>query len=149
MPLTVLSAGCVRTVTANDVPPCEELIPASLLARTPPADPPESAKLADGHDDARPWQRGFVAQTGQLEKADDKKDGVVHIVTTCLVQHRKALKKSNRGFVGRLLSAAEVERALQGRSPAYRAAFAQRLAAYRRDFRSAAQDGGQAAGLAD
>lgn len=136
-------------MTANDVPPCEELVPPSLLEETPPADLPESAKLTDGHDDARPWQRGFVEQTGQLEKANGRTGAVDHIYRVCLVQHRKALKRSNRGFVGRLLSAAQVERALQGRSPAYRAALASRLAAYRRDFRSVAHDGGQAGRLAD
>jgi hypothetical protein len=84
------------------VPDCAALVPAFLLAETPPADQPVSAKLPDGHDDARPWQSGFVEQTGQLEVANLKPPAVDHIYRTCLEMHRKELAKSKRGFFGRL-----------------------------------------------
>lgn len=97
-------AGCMttRATVANDVPPCERLIPASLLEKTAPADMPQSAKLADGHDDARPWQAGFVEQTGRLEVADSKAPAVDHIYRECLRMHAEQLARDTRGFFGRL-----------------------------------------------
>jgi hypothetical protein len=86
------------------VPACERLIPQSLLAPTPPAELPEPAQLEDGHDDAQPWQVGFVEQTGQLEIANGKPPAVDHIYRECLKMHRDALAKSNRGFFGRLFN---------------------------------------------
>ena len=137
MLLIVPLAGCVRTAITNDVPRCEELVPPQLMEETPPADLPQSAKLADGHDDARPWQRGFVEQTGQLEKANQRPPAIDHIYRTCLELHRKALKRSDRGFIGRLLSEAQVRRTLAGRDAAYRKRFEARLATYRADLRAA------------
>ena len=102
--LPLILAGCVTTsgVVANDVPECERLIPPSLLAKTPPADMPVSAKLPDGHDDARPWQAGFIEQTGQLEIADSKAPAVGHIYRECLRLHRERLERDTTGFFGRL-----------------------------------------------
>lgn len=100
-----LTAGCVglgRTSIQNDVPPCERLIPAALLEPTPFAAQPVSAKLPDGHDDARPWQAGFLEQTGQKEIADLKAPAVDHIYRECLKMHRDQLKRDTRGFFGRL-----------------------------------------------
>lgn len=103
VPLLALAlGGCVSTVVANDVPPCERLIPASLLEKTPAAELPVSAKLPDGHDDARPWQAGFIEQTGQLEIASAKAPAVDHIYRECLALHRERLKKDTGGFFGRL-----------------------------------------------
>ena len=94
--------GCVSTAIQNDVPDCARLIPKSLLADTPAADLPEARQLPDGHDDAQPWQVGFVEQTGQLEIANAKTPAVDHIYRECLAMHREALKRSSRGFFGRL-----------------------------------------------
>lgn len=84
------------------MPACERLIPADLLAQTPFADLPETATLPDGHDDARPWQQGFVEQTGQKEISDRKAPAVDHIYRQCLEMHRERLKQDTRGFFGRL-----------------------------------------------
>lgn len=100
LPLMLLSAGCQHTLAVSDVPPCERLIPSELLEPTPPTDQPVSAKLADGHDDAAPWQVAFIGQTGQLEIANAAKAAVDHIYRECLTMHREALKKSRRGFLG-------------------------------------------------
>lgn len=99
-----LLSGCITAggVIANDVPPCERLIPTNLLAETPPAQLPSALKLPDGHDDAQPWQVGFLEQTGQLEIANTKAPAVDHIYRTCLEMHRERLKKDSRGFLGRL-----------------------------------------------
>jgi hypothetical protein len=84
------------------VPRCEDLIPQSLLAPTEAVELPEARQLEDGHDDAQPWQIGFIAQTGQLEKANERPPAVDHIYRKCLEMHRAALAKANRGFFGRL-----------------------------------------------
>lgn len=94
--------GCVSTSIANDVPRCEGLIPAMLLEPVPPADIPEARQLPDGHDDAQPWQEGYLLQTGQLEKANERAPAVNHIYASCLEMHRTALRRSSRGFLGRL-----------------------------------------------
>lgn len=67
-----------------------------MRKQTPAADLPDSVKLADGHDDARPWQAGFLAQTGQLEKANDRGDNIDHIYAECLRMHREQLQKDTR-----------------------------------------------------
>jgi len=95
-------SGCVTTTLANDVPECERLIPPSLTAPTPGADLPQARKLPDGHDDAQPWQAGFVEQTGQLEISNTKAPAVDHIYRECLATHRERLKKDTGGFFGRL-----------------------------------------------
>jgi len=97
-------AACVSTAIANDVPRCERLIPRSLLADTPPAGLPDVRQLPDGHDDAQPWQIGFIEQSGQLEKANGRAPAIDHIYRECLGMHREALRRSKRGFFGRLLS---------------------------------------------
>ena len=84
------------------MPPCDKLIPPALLAKTPPAELPEARQLADGHDDAQPWQIGFFEQTGQLEKADEKAPAVNWIYRNCLEMHREQQRRSERGFFGRL-----------------------------------------------
>lgn len=96
--------GCFTTsgIVANDVPECERLIPASLLAETPGADLPQARKLPDGHDDAQPWQVGFTEQTGQLEVANTKPPAVDHIYRECLKTHRERLERDTKGFFGRL-----------------------------------------------
>ena len=75
---------------------CAALVPPDWKNGVPPADLPTSAKLADGHDDARPWQAGFVEQTGQLEKANDRTGDAMHIFTTCEQMQADALKAATR-----------------------------------------------------
>ena len=99
----IICAGCVSTAIANDVPRCERLVPASLLSPIDGTPLPEDRKLADGHDDARPWQEAFLGQSVQLEKANERAPAVDHIYHECLAMHREALDRSNRGFFGRLL----------------------------------------------
>ncbi len=102
MLLTVPLASCAHIGIQNDVPPCDRLIPPTLLEDTAPADLPVSAKLADGHDDARPWQSGFMEQTGQLTISNEKPRAVNFIYSECLKMHREQLKRDTRGFFGRL-----------------------------------------------
>ena len=103
LPLAMPSAGCVSTAIANDVPRCERLVPASLLKPVDGTPLPEDRKLADGHEDARPWQEAFLGQSVQLEKANERAPAVDHIYRECLAMHREALGRSKRGFFGRLL----------------------------------------------
>lgn len=90
------SAGCVTSPPVyGDIPECPRLVPPSLLADVPGVPIPES-------EEAEPWMQAFIGQTGQLEKANERPDAVMHIVKTCLDMHRDALEKSKRGFFGRL-----------------------------------------------
>lgn len=102
MLLSPLLAGCVSTAIANDVPHCEKVVPASLLQPVPPADLPEPRQHADGHEDAQPWMEGFFSQSVQKEKSDERAPAVDHIYRSCLQLHRDALKRSQRGFFGRI-----------------------------------------------
>lgn len=96
-------AGCVSTSIANDVPDCAALIPSMLLEAVPAVEVPE-ARTVPGTDidDAQPWQIGYLEQTGQLMKANERAPAVDHIYRTCLRLHREALARSQRGFFGRL-----------------------------------------------
>jgi hypothetical protein len=59
-----------------------------------------SAKLADGHDDARPWQAGFANQTTQLTIANDRDAAKDHIRDVCEADQASALKKARPKFLG-------------------------------------------------
>ena len=100
--LPLMLGGCVTTAITNDVPECERLVPPSLLAPVEGVDIPTPENWPDGHEKAQPWMEGYIGQTGQLDKANDNAPAVDHIYRTCLVLHRDALKKSRRGFFGRL-----------------------------------------------
>ncbi len=100
--LAALLGGCTTVPITNDVPQCDRLVPAALRARTAPVDLPVPAQHSDGHQDALPWQEGFIGQTGQLDKANDRGDGIDHIYRTCLELHGEALDRSKRGFFARL-----------------------------------------------
>lgn len=100
--LSTLLAGCASTAITNDVPECERLIPQSLLQPVEAVDLPEPAAHPDGHEQAQPWQEAFFGQSVQLEKANERPPAIDHIYRECLALHRKALKRSNRGFFGRL-----------------------------------------------
>ena len=99
--LCVLLAACVRTTIANDVPRCEGLIPQMLLTAVETAPIPDARQLPDGHDDAQPWQVGYIQQSGQLEKANERAPAVDHIYRTCLELHSEALRRdTRRRFLG-------------------------------------------------
>jgi hypothetical protein len=74
--------------------------PAAQQGTVPPADLPEAAKLPDGHDDARPWQKGFVQQTGQLETANDRYGAAVGIIGRCEARDAAAVKRARPKVLG-------------------------------------------------
>lgn len=102
--LSVLLVGCVRTNIANGVPRCETMIPQSWKAGVPSADLPVTEALPDGHDNAKPWQEGYIAQTGQLEKANYRTADTDYIYTNCLTNAREAQAQAKQGFFTRLFS---------------------------------------------
>ena len=51
-------------------------------------------KLPDGHDDARPWQSGFIEQTGQIEVANGRYVDAVGIVRRCEVRDAAVVKRA-------------------------------------------------------
>lgn len=101
--MTLLSeplAGCVHTVIYPDALRCSDLLPSSWLEGVPGVMIPEGVKLPDGHDDARPWQGGFVGQTGQLEMANGRYADGVGIVKRCEDRNAAALKAAKPKFLG-------------------------------------------------
>lgn len=95
--LSALLAGCAgRAVLTNDVPHCEKLVPAGLLQPVEHAPVPEARQLADGHDDAQPWQEGFLIEGGQLDKANDRAPAVDQIYRGCLDLFRDAVDRAMR-----------------------------------------------------
>lgn len=93
-------AGCGHTVIQAGASPCSALLPSEWLDGVPPAALPDSAKLADGHDDARPWQKGFIEQTGQLEAANGRYADAVGIVARCEARDAAALKRAQPRVLG-------------------------------------------------
>ncbi|WP_170318402.1 hypothetical protein [Sphingomonas sp. PAMC 26621] len=100
MPLIALLAGCAATVIRPSASPCSALLPDEWTVGVAPAAQPESAKLADGHDDARPWQSGFVEQTGQLEVANGRYTAAVGIVGRCEARDAAAIAKARPKVLG-------------------------------------------------
>lgn len=84
------------------MPACDRLVPKSLLQPTEGVELPQPRQHADGHEEAQPWQEGFFGQSVQLEKSNERPPAIDHIYRECLQLHRDALKKSRRGFLGRL-----------------------------------------------
>lgn len=76
------------------------MLPNSWLAGVAPVEMPLSAKLADGHDDARPWQSGFIGQTGQLEIANGRYVDAIGIVERCEARDAKAIRKARPKLLG-------------------------------------------------
>lgn len=93
-------SGCTSTVIQSSASPCSQLLPSSWEKGVEAVDIPTSAKLADGHDDARPWQSGFVAQTGQLEIANGRYVDAVGIVSRCEVRDAAAVKQARPKVLG-------------------------------------------------
>jgi hypothetical protein len=78
-----LLAGCAATVIRSGASSCLVLIPTEWVQGVAPADLPDTAVLDDGHDDAAPWQKGFVAQTGRLEISNERFLTAYGIVDRC------------------------------------------------------------------
>lgn len=75
-------------------------MPIEWLEGVPAAILPVSGKLPDGHDDARPWQTGFVAQTGQLEIANSRMVDAMGIIRRCEARDAAAVKRTRSIFRG-------------------------------------------------
>lgn len=74
--------------------------PATGQGTVAPVDLPAAEKLPDGHDDAKPWQKGFIGQTGQLETSNDRYGAAVGIVSRCEARDAAAVKKARPKVLG-------------------------------------------------
>ena len=72
--LGIGSAGCSTVLTA---PGCSELARSVLTTKTP------HAELQDSGDAALDWQLYGVAETGQLNRANDDKQTGFEIISAC------------------------------------------------------------------
>jgi hypothetical protein len=101
----ILLSGCAlfgQPAVYGEISECEMLIPPSLKAPVPGVAIPDAQSWPDGHEKAEPWQEGFLGQTGQLEKANERAPAVDYIYRNCLELQRHALKRAKRGFLGRI-----------------------------------------------
>jgi hypothetical protein len=97
--------GCAlfgQPAVYGEIPECELLIPPMLKAPVPGVAIPEAQSWPDGHEKAEPWEQGFLGQSGQLEKANERPTAVDFIYHNCLELQRRALKRARRGFFGRM-----------------------------------------------
>lgn len=75
LPLSLLSVACSHTVTGPNAR-CSQLIPNTWNKPVDGAAVPDSVVLND-------WMAAFVAQAGQLEKANGRTIDTIDIVTKC------------------------------------------------------------------
>jgi hypothetical protein len=96
LPLLTLCAAC-STVTVNrqDVN-CLGFIPDSWQKPVPSA--PIPTQGSTDLEEAKVWAGGFVAQSGQLAKANGKFDDTVHIIGECERRYNAAVPRKK--FLG-------------------------------------------------
>lgn len=96
VPLVLLLGACAPTVisTPNS---CSTLIPQSWAQGVAPAPLPEGDTVGD-------WVSFGDQQTGRLDQANGRTRDTIDIVGKCEERDRKAVRKSTRGFLGRLFS---------------------------------------------
>lgn len=107
-----LLSGCAlfgQPAVYGEIPECELLIPPSLKTAVPGVALPEAQAWPDGHEKAEPWQEGFLGQTGQLDKANERPAAIDYIYRNCLELQRRALKRSRRGAIARIFSDNELD----------------------------------------
>jgi hypothetical protein len=95
LPLTLLLAsGCVGAPSIVSAPSaCSTLLPAEWRAGVPGADLPDGSTVGE-------WIAFADAQTGQLDKANDRTAAAIGIVERCEDRDREAVKRSRRKFLG-------------------------------------------------
>lgn len=94
LPLLLASAACVSAppiVTARSA--CSTLLPAEWRAGVPGADLPEGETVGD-------WIAFADAQTGQLDKANERTRAAIGIVERCEERDRAAVERAKPKFLG-------------------------------------------------
>ena len=98
----LLLAGCVSGCSIVSTPPitsapsaCSSLLPEEWKQGVPSARLPDDQTVGG-------WITFGDAQTGQLDKANDRYKAGVGIVERCEARDREAVKRSKPGFFGRL-----------------------------------------------
>jgi len=90
----LLCAACVATPPIVATPgACSSLLPAEWRAGVPSAVLPDGSTVGD-------WIAYADAQTGQLDKANDRYSAAVGIVERCEARDAAAVKQSRRKFLG-------------------------------------------------
>lgn len=90
----LLLAGCVGSPPIISAPSaCSTLLPTEWLAGVPSAPLPDGNTVGD-------WITFGDAQTGQLDKANDRYKSGVGIVARCEERDRQAVKRSRPKFLG-------------------------------------------------
>lgn len=92
--IPLLLGGCVGSPPIISAPSaCSSLLPAEWLEGVPSAPIPDGQTVGD-------WVAFSDAQTGQLDKANDRYKAGVGIVSRCEARDREAVKRSRPKFLG-------------------------------------------------
>ena len=93
--MTLPAAACVGAPPILSAPSaCSTLLPAEWRAGVPGADLPPAGADTGG------WIAFADAQTGQLDKANDRTKAAIGIVERCEERDRQAVKRARPKFLG-------------------------------------------------
>jgi len=77
---------------------CSQLVPGSWRAGV--ASAPVPARAQDELEQLKEWINFGVAQTGQLEKANDRTTDAIGIIERCEERDREAIERAKPKFLG-------------------------------------------------
>jgi len=97
LPVALMTQGCALFASAQPIASarsaCSSLLPDEWREGVPGADLPQGNTVGD-------WIAFGDAQTGQLDKSNDRYRAAVGIVERCEVRDREAIAKSRKKFLG-------------------------------------------------
>jgi hypothetical protein len=89
LPLLMVCAGCTTvSVDGANNDKCSEYVPPQWWEPTPHAPPPGTTQASHGSFE--------IAEAGQLEKANDDKGAIKHVIGTCERKQAEALERATR-----------------------------------------------------
>lgn len=95
VPLVLLLGACAGPTIISTPNSCVTLIPTDWRAGVPGAPLPNNDTVGE-------WISFGDAQTGKLDQANGRTKDAIEIVEKCELRDKQAVKKSTRGFFGRL-----------------------------------------------
>lgn len=95
VPLVLLLGACAGPAVISTPNSCSSLLPDTWSQGVAGAPLPEGDTVGD-------WISFGDAQTGKLDQANGRTKDAISIVSRCEERDKKAVRKSTRGFFGRL-----------------------------------------------
>lgn len=89
LPLLLACAGCTTvSVDGTSSDKCSEYVPPQWWEATPHAPPPGTTQASHGNFE--------IAEAGQLEKANDDKGAIKHVITVCERKQDEAMERAKK-----------------------------------------------------